>query len=104
MKNSSYITGNRSRDHPACSAVPRPTAPPAACPPPLCPLSVQKLFNKYHAIRVRRAGITVSSKATLLDAIIILILPELPSNMEVPKWMQEFPYRCIDSYSAVYKI
>ena len=60
MKNSSYITGNRSRDHPACSAVPRPTAPPAACPPPLCPLSVQKLFNKYHAIRVRRAGYTVS--------------------------------------------
>jgi hypothetical protein len=28
MKNSSYTTGNRTRDHPAGSAVPRPTASP----------------------------------------------------------------------------
>ena len=31
MKNSSDTFGNRTRDLPACSAVPQPTAPPAAC-------------------------------------------------------------------------
>jgi hypothetical protein len=31
MKNSSDTIGNRTRDLPACSAVPQPTAPPAAC-------------------------------------------------------------------------
>ena len=34
MKNSSDTIGNRTRDLPACSAVPQPTAPPRA-PPPL---------------------------------------------------------------------
>ena len=33
MKNSSDTIGNRTRDLLACSAVPQPTAPPAACPP-----------------------------------------------------------------------
>jgi len=32
MKNSKDIIGNRTRYLPACSAVPQPTAPPAACP------------------------------------------------------------------------
>ena len=32
MKNSIDTIGNRNRDLPACSAVPEPTAPPAACP------------------------------------------------------------------------
>ena len=32
MKNSNYIIENRTRDLPACSAVPQPTAPPATCP------------------------------------------------------------------------
>jgi hypothetical protein len=32
MKNSNDTIGNRTRDLPACSAVPQPTAPPAACP------------------------------------------------------------------------
>ena len=32
MKNSNDIIGNRTRDLLACSAVPQPTAPPAACP------------------------------------------------------------------------
>jgi len=32
MKNSSDTVGNRNTDLPACSAVPQPTAPPAACP------------------------------------------------------------------------
>jgi len=32
MKNSNDTIGNRSRDLPACSAVPQPTAPAAACP------------------------------------------------------------------------
>ena len=32
MKNSNETIGNRTRDLPACSAVPQPTAPPAACP------------------------------------------------------------------------
>ena len=32
MKNCNDITGNRTRDLPTCSAVSRPTAPPAACP------------------------------------------------------------------------
>jgi len=31
MKNSNYIIGNRTHDLPTCSAVPQPTAPPAAC-------------------------------------------------------------------------
>ena len=31
-KKSNYTIGNRTRDLPACSAVPQPTAPPAACP------------------------------------------------------------------------
>jgi hypothetical protein len=33
MKNSSDTIRNRTRDLPVCSAVPQPTAPPAACPP-----------------------------------------------------------------------
>jgi hypothetical protein len=32
MKNSSDTIGNRTRNLPTCSAVPQPTAPPAACP------------------------------------------------------------------------
>jgi len=32
MKNSNDTMGNRTRDLPTCSAVPQPTAPPAACP------------------------------------------------------------------------
>jgi len=32
MKKSNDTIGNRTRDLPACSAVPQPTAPPAACP------------------------------------------------------------------------
>ena len=32
MKNSNDAIGNRTCDIPACSAVPQPTAPPAACP------------------------------------------------------------------------
>jgi hypothetical protein len=32
MKNSNNTIGNRHRDLPTCSAVPQPTAPPAACP------------------------------------------------------------------------
>jgi hypothetical protein len=32
MKNFNDTIGNRTRDFPACSAVPQPTAPPAACP------------------------------------------------------------------------
>jgi len=32
MKNSNNTNGNRTRDLPACSTVPQPTAPPAACP------------------------------------------------------------------------
>ena len=32
MTNSSDTIGNRTRDLPACSALPQPTAPPAACP------------------------------------------------------------------------
>ena len=35
MKNSSDTIGNQSRDLPACSALPQPTAPPAAWPPAL---------------------------------------------------------------------
>jgi hypothetical protein len=31
MKNSSEVIGNRTRDLPACSAVPRATAPPTTC-------------------------------------------------------------------------
>jgi hypothetical protein len=31
MKNSSDTIGNRSRDLPACNAVPQPTAPPTQC-------------------------------------------------------------------------
>jgi len=40
MKNSSDTIGNRTSDLPACSAVPQPTAPPAAC----CP------FQKRHVV------------------------------------------------------
>jgi hypothetical protein len=32
MKNFNDTIGNRTRDLPGCSAVPQPTAPPAACP------------------------------------------------------------------------
>jgi hypothetical protein len=32
MKNSNDAIGNRTHDLPTCSAVPQPTAPPAACP------------------------------------------------------------------------
>ena len=32
MKNSNDTIGNQTRDLPACSVVPQPTAPPAACP------------------------------------------------------------------------
>jgi hypothetical protein len=32
MKNSNDTIGNQTRDLPACSTVPQPTAPPAACP------------------------------------------------------------------------
>jgi hypothetical protein len=42
MKNSNDTVGNRTRDLPACSAVPQPTAPPAACPNPSLK---QHLFN-----------------------------------------------------------
>ena len=34
MKNSNDTTGNRTRNSPTCSAVPQPTAPSSAVPPP----------------------------------------------------------------------
>jgi hypothetical protein len=40
MKNSNDIIGNRTRDLPACSAVPQPTAPPRT------PVSVMYLFKR----------------------------------------------------------
>ena len=42
MKISSDNTGNRTRDLPACGAVPQPTASPAACP------YNQQTHNQYH--------------------------------------------------------
>ena len=49
MKNFSDTIGNRTRDHPACSAVRQRTAPPAAC-----PLIVSKPANKFPAICLTR--------------------------------------------------
>jgi hypothetical protein len=40
MKNSNDTIENRSRDLPACSAVPQPTAPPLAAPPPPPPFQL----------------------------------------------------------------
>jgi hypothetical protein len=40
MKNSSDTIGNETRDLPVCSAVPQPTAPPAACPTLRCTFRV----------------------------------------------------------------
>jgi hypothetical protein len=49
MKNFSDIIGNESRDLPACSAVPQPTAQPAACPTQVqcCSLFCQKKIKNY---------------------------------------------------------
>jgi len=46
MKKSSDTIGNRTRDLPACSAVPQPTAPPRA------PITSQYLFKLLNIIRV----------------------------------------------------
>jgi len=43
MKSSNNTIGNRTRDLPACSAVPQPTAPPR--PPPPIPLSLAKVHE-----------------------------------------------------------
>jgi hypothetical protein len=44
MKNSNDTIGNRTRDLPACSAVPQPTAPPAAC---LLCITVHKVASEF---------------------------------------------------------
>jgi len=45
IKNSNDTIGNRTRDLPACSAVPQPTAPPAACP-----------HNYIHSVALKVTG------------------------------------------------
>jgi hypothetical protein len=48
MKNSNDTTGNRTRDLPACSAVPQPTAPPRA--PKLRCMEIYKQSRNMQAI------------------------------------------------------
>jgi hypothetical protein len=43
MKNSNYSIGNQTRDLPACSAVPEPTAPPYTPPPP----QLRQYFSQF---------------------------------------------------------
>jgi hypothetical protein len=61
MKNSNDIIGNRTRNLPACSAMPQPTAPPAAC--PICTVvpsiifdvpTVETIFNSYGLCQVHK--------------------------------------------------
>jgi hypothetical protein len=47
MKNSNNTIANRTREVPACNAVPQPTVPPAACPFALS----EKLLNAYQITR-----------------------------------------------------
>jgi hypothetical protein len=61
MKNSSDTIGNRTRDLPVCSAVPQPTAPPAACRYELVYVTINKqqiIFQNYLGFqsRLRRAS------------------------------------------------
>ena len=52
MKNSNDTIGNRTCDLPTCSALPQPTAPPAACPR----VTLYLLVNIIHVIRPRKIG------------------------------------------------
>ena len=67
MKNSSDTIGNRTRDLPACSAVPRPTAPPRA--PRRLPVASAIFENTAAAGYVMDT--VLHSKTTATDAVII---------------------------------
>jgi hypothetical protein len=59
MKNSNDTIGNGTRDLPTCSAVPQPTAPPAACPLPqkyyvqFCIYHTMSIFRQFCYMRER---------------------------------------------------
>ena len=74
IKNSSYTIGNWTRDLPACSAVPQPTAPPAACPfitrylhkiPSLLSLEPAESILYCHTTRISLISIVIFSFASL---------------------------------------
>jgi hypothetical protein len=64
MKNFSDIIGNRTRDLPTCSAVPQPTAPPAACPFYMM-IDVKNYTNKNRSFRQKR-----DNRAVMFDVMI----------------------------------
>jgi hypothetical protein len=59
MKKSNDTIGYRTRDLPACSAVPQPTAPPAACPPKNISTftEIKKRHNKYFTLLIKKIEI-----------------------------------------------
>ena len=73
MKNSDGTIGNRTRDLPACSAVPQPTAPLRAS------LRPNKSINYYHIIR-------------LLDSRLIKILRTKLANSLLEVYIKYFKY------------
>ena len=64
MINSNDTIGNRNRDLPVCSAVPQPTAPPAACPS----LPYKRQYDKEHKINKYK----------------ILLIPLCSANRRIP--------------------
>jgi len=64
MKNSDETIGNRTRYIPACSAVPPPTAPPAACPATRWQRSVNLYKNGKEIAIYRRRNNTQNSTPT----------------------------------------
>jgi hypothetical protein len=60
MKKSNVIIGNRTRDVPVCSAVPQPTAPPAACPQYIVHTSINTVKHNNLLHKVLRRYISTS--------------------------------------------
>ena len=67
MKKSIDTIGNRTRDLPACSAVPQPTAPPSAPPPKLNVLSQMSLTSASTVGYARTNDPTTNTDATTND-------------------------------------
>jgi hypothetical protein len=65
MKNSHDTIGNQTRDLPVRSAVPQPTAPPAACPQNMHNLVIN--FSNNYIIKISNINIIISLKKLRLS-------------------------------------
>jgi len=77
IKNSNDTIGNRTRDLPACSAVPQPTAPPRIV---IC--VVRLLFVLFYVLFVCKCVLPLGDKQIAVNKYIISYIPVTPSGIE----------------------